>query len=92
MKNSPIDYLYYEFIEQFGFNKIGEEYDRLLNEVVRYGGILRKALSEKKQKMLTKLMNDYADLEAEQAHCCFREGFLMGIRLAAEVFLSTEDK
>lgn len=92
MKNSPIDFLYYDFIERFNFNKIGEEYDRLLHEVLRYGDILRKALSEKKQKILIKLMNDYADLEAEQAHCCFREGFLMGIRLMQEVFTSIDDK
>lgn len=92
MKNSPIDFLYYDFIERFNFIKIGKEYDRLLHELLRYGDILRKALSEKKQKILTKLMNDYADLEAEQAHCCFREGFLMGIRLMQEVFTSIDEK
>jgi len=92
MKYSPIDLLYYDFIEKYDFIKLGEEYDCLLEEVLRYGDILRKALSEKKQKILTKLMNGFADLEAQQAHTCFREGFLAGVRLMKEVFFSTEEK
>lgn len=92
MKNSPIDMLYYDFSDRIGLEKLGKNYSHLLNEVVRYGDILRKVLPERKRKILMKLMNCSAELEAEHVHFCFREGFLMGIRLMQEVFKSIDEK
>ncbi len=92
MKNSPIEMLYREFRDTIDTKKNNKEYFRLLHDAARYSEYLIKTLPKKQRKQFINYENCCVGIEAEEGRHCFREGFLMGIRLAAEVFLSTEDK
>ena len=92
MKNSPIEMLYREFRDTIDTKKNNKKYFRLLHDAARYSEYLIKTLSKKQRKQFINYENCCVGIEAEEGWHCFREGFLMGIRLMQEVFTSIDEK
>lgn len=92
MKNSPIELLYHEFRDTIDTKEKNKTYFRIMGEAARYSEYLVKTLPKKQRKQFIKFENCCMGLEAEDGRTCFREGFLMGIRLMQEVFTSIDDK
>ena len=92
MKNSPIEMLYREFRDTIDTKKNNKEYFRLLHDAARYSEYLIKKKKKKQRKQFINYENCCVGIEAEEGWHCFREGFLMGIRLMQEVFTSIDEK
>lgn len=88
MKQSFLEQLYHGDYNKDDAYARNKEYHKAINKMVDVSNKLFEILDEAQTETLNEILDVSIDIEAEVANMMFKEGFRIGLVLAAECFLT----
>lgn len=88
MKQSFLEQLYHGDYNKDDAYARNKEYHKAINKMVDVSNKLIENLDEAQTETLNEILDVSIDIEAEVANMMFKEGFRIGLVLAAECFMT----